>query len=101
MTSEQISAIVNVFCCVKDITPLQKDIVDTWNVLQKNPFDETEAKKQIASNIGKHPDVALAVNAKPTTIQKRADEITQTDLIYILWSQLEFLIVKEAGKQNR
>lgn len=95
MTNEQISAIINILRCMEKITPLQKDILDTWDTLCKNPFDEDAAKKQIVSNDCNHPKIKIAVDAKPTTVQKRPEDITQIDLVYILQSQLEFLIVKE------
>ena len=34
----------------KCITPLEKDILDTWNELQKNPFDRSAAQKQVVQN---------------------------------------------------
>lgn len=95
MAGEQISVMINALRSMEKITPLQKDILDTWDTLQKNPFDETAARKQIVSNNYSHPEIALAVDAKPTTVQKRPEDITQLDLVYILQSQLEFLIVKE------
>ena len=32
------------------ITDLEKDILDTWNELQKNPFDRSAAQKQVIQN---------------------------------------------------
>lgn len=32
------------------ITPLEKDILDTWNELQKSPFDRSSAQLQIVQN---------------------------------------------------
>lgn len=29
------------------LTDLEKDILDTWNELQKNPFDRTAAETQV------------------------------------------------------
>ena len=29
------------------LTDLEKDILDTWNELQKNPFDRSAAQKQV------------------------------------------------------
>ena len=52
MTNEQISAIINILRCMEKITPLQKDILDTWDTLCKNPFDEDAAKKQILGALG-------------------------------------------------
>jgi len=34
----------------KSITSLEKDILDTWNELQKSPFDRSSAQRQIIQN---------------------------------------------------
>lgn len=39
----------------KSITSLEKDILDTWNELQKSPFDRSSAQRQIMQNNAKHP----------------------------------------------
>ena len=57
MTDQQISAIINALRYTNRITPLQKDILDTWDTLHKNPFDTESAHKQIVSNNESHPDI--------------------------------------------
>lgn len=99
MTNQQIQLLISTLCAKNNISSLEKDLLDTWNELCKNPFDEQSAKKQIISNNIQHPDVQLAVDAKPTTICKRADDVTQLDLQYLLQSQLEFLAAKELKEQ--
>ena len=79
----------------KYITPLEKDILDTWNELQKYPFDMDSAEHQIISNDINHPKVAAMVTAMPTTVQKPREQITETDLRYLLTMQLSGLIEKE------
>ena len=37
------------------ITPLEKDILDTWNELQKYPFEMNSAERQVISNDINHP----------------------------------------------
>ena len=39
------------------ITDLEKDILDTWNELQKSPFDRNSAQLQIIQNNTKHPEI--------------------------------------------
>ena len=39
MTDQQISTLINVLRFTNQITPLQKDILDTWDELQKKPLD--------------------------------------------------------------
>lgn len=41
----------------KSITSLEKDILDTWNELQKSPFDRCSAQRQIMQNNVKHPEI--------------------------------------------
>ena len=79
----------------KNITPLEKDILDTWNELQKYPFDMDSAEHQIISNDINHPKVAAMVTAMPTTVPKPREQITETDLRYLLTMQLSGLIEKE------
>ena len=79
----------------KYITPLEKDILDTWNELQKYPFDMNSAEQQVLSNDINHPKIAAMVTAMPTTVQKPREQITETDLRYLLTMQLSGLIEKE------
>lgn len=77
------------------ITPLEKDILDTWNEIQKYPFDMNSAQRQVVSNDMNHPKIAVAVTAMPTTVQKPRDQITEIDVRYLLIMQLSGLIEKE------
>ena len=79
----------------KYITPLEKDILDTWNELQKYPFDMNSAERQVVSNDINHPRIAALVTAMPTTVPKPREQITETDLRYLLTMQLSGLIEKE------
>ena len=79
----------------KYITPLEKDILDTWSELQKYPFDMNSAERQIISNDVNHPEIAITVTAMPTTVQKTREQITEKDLIYLLTMQLACLAEKE------
>ena len=77
------------------ITPLEQDILDTWTELQKHPLDMSSANQKIMLNNLKHPDIYAKVSVLPSTVQKPVQEITETDLRYILDSQLTFLVQKE------
>ena len=79
----------------KNITPLEKDILDTWNELQKYPFNMNSAERQVISNDINHPKIAALVTAMPTTVPKPREQITETDLRYLLTMQLSGLIEKE------
>lgn len=77
------------------ITPLEKDILDTWNEIQKYPFDMNSAQRQVVSNDINYPEITAVVTAMPTTVQKPRDQITETDVRYLLTMQLSGLIEKE------
>ena len=89
------SIIIEIIKQKKDVTPLEKDILDTWNELEKYPFDMNSAERQILSNDGNHPSITAAVTAMPTTVLKPREQITETDLRYLLTMQLSGLIEKE------
>lgn len=82
------------------ISPLEQDILETWDELQKYPFDLNSAQQKVISNDVKYPDVFLKVNALPTTVSKPIQEITERDVRYILSSQLDFLLDKERSALN-
>ena len=84
----------------KYITPLEKDILDTWNELQKSPFDRSSAQLQIMQNNAKHPEIFAAITALPTTVVRPFDQVTESDIRYNLGKQLEALAVKEGGPTN-
>lgn len=49
------------------LTDLEKDILDTWNELQKNPFDMDSAARQVLSNDAKYMDIAAMVFVRRRT----------------------------------
>ena len=99
MTDQQISAFINILRVANQITPLEKDILDTWDALQKKPFDAENAQKQIISNNIHYPEVFAIISAMPDVIQKPFREVTQEDMIFNLHRQLEGLVAKETGAQ--
>lgn len=68
----------------KCITPLEKDILDTWNELQKSPFDRSSAQLQIMQNNAKHPEILSAIKALPITVVRPFDQVTESDIRYNL-----------------
>ena len=78
------------------ITDLEKDILDTWDELQKSPFDRSSAQLQIMQNNAKHPEILAAIKALPTTVVRPFDQVTG----YNLGKQLEALAVKEGWPTN-
>ena len=77
------------------ITDLEKDILDTWDELQKSPFDRSSAQLQIMQNNAKHPEIFAAIKALPTTVIRPFDQVTENDIRYNLGEQLEALAMKE------
>ena len=99
MTDQQISAFINILRLANQITPLEKDILDTWDALQKKPFDAETAQKQIISNNIHYPELLAAISIMPNVIQKPFPEVTQEDMIFNLYCQLTGLVAEEMGAQ--
>lgn len=95
MTNQQISVIINLIRFTNNLTSLQKDILDTWNELQKNPFDSKSAYKQIVNNNINHPDMFTTIRTMPDVITKSAETLTLDDMIFTLNRQIEVLVTKE------
>ncbi len=97
MIDKRISALINVLRYSENITPLQKDILDTWHELNKSPFDKESARKQIISNNINHPDIFAVIQVLPGVVQKPFDAVTLEDMVFNLQRQLEGLVSKEMG----
>lgn len=82
------------------LTDLEKDILDTWNELQKNPIDRSAAQKQIIQNNEKHPEIFLAIATLPTTVNRPFYQATESDIRYNLEKQLAALAAKEGWQHN-
>ena len=77
------------------LTDLEKDILDTWDELQKFPFDRSSAQLQILQNNARHPEILAAIKALPTTVIRPFNQVTENDIRYNLEKQLVALAVKE------
>ncbi len=97
---DYISVLIDVLRAKHCITPLEKDILNTYDELQKMPFDMNSAERQVVSNDIKHPKIAAAVTAMPTTVPKPREQITETDVRYLLSMQLSGLIEKEREEKR-
>ena len=95
MTEQQISAIINFLCSKNTISPLEKDILDTWNILHKVPFDAISAQKQITFNNISYPDIFTVISVMPGIVRIPAEMLTQNDMIFTLRQQLDGLVAKE------
>lgn len=81
------------------LTDLEKDILDTWNELQKNPFDRSAAQKQVVQNNAKHPEIFVAIAALPATETRPFEQATDSDIRYNLEKQLTALAAKEGWQK--
>ncbi len=82
------------------IADLEKDILDTWNELQKTPFDYRSAQMQVMKNGAKYPTVSTEIAALPTTMPKPIEQFTEADIRYNLTMQLVALAAKEGWQSN-
>lgn len=70
-------------------TDLEKDILDTWNELQKKPFDRSSAQRQVIQNALKYPELLAVSIAVYSSTQGTVD------IRDILEKQLMVLLMKE------
>ena len=64
------------------LTDLEKDILDTWNELQKNPIDCSAAQRQVLQNDAKYPEIFFAIKSMPTTVLRPIEQMTESDIRY-------------------
>lgn len=55
------------------LTDLEKDILDTWNEIQKKPFDRVSAQGQVIQNALKYPELLAVIIAVYSSTQGRVD----------------------------
>lgn len=92
---DAVSVLIEMLRAKKMITPLEKDILDTWNELHKIPFSMKSAERQVAMNDANHKDIFDKIAALPTTIPKPRCAINEDDIRYNLTNQLSMLAEKE------
>ena len=98
---DKVNMLIDALKAKQIITSLEKDILDTWNELYKQPFDEKSAKKQVDSNDITHPDICLTIATYPTTVRvSRSYQPTEADIKYNLKNQLILLAGKEWEAQR-
>lgn len=81
------------------LTDLEKDILDTWDELQKNPFDRSAAQRQALQNDAKYPEIFFAIKSMPTTVPRPIEDMTEFDIRYNLENQLAALAAKEGWQK--
>lgn len=73
------------------LTPLEQDILDTYNELSKKPFDRNSAIRQSQKNNINHPDIFLEISTNPATVLKPWAAASDENVYSNLTSQLEAL----------
>ena len=81
------------------LTDLEKDILDTWNELQKNPIDCSAAQRQVLQNDAKYLEIFFAIKSMPTTVLRPIEQMTESDIRYNLENQLAALAAKEGWQK--
>ena len=81
------------------LTDLEKDILDTWNELQKNPMDHSAAQRQVLQNDTKYPEIFFTIKSMPTTVPRPIEQMTEPDIRYNLENQLAALAAKEGWQK--
>lgn len=89
--------------CLKEkqfITELEKDILDSWHGLQKEPFNRQELEKKIMENNAKYPEIFVKISTTPGIITKPFKQVTDEEVRKNLLMQVELLCVKELEEKN-
>ena len=82
------------------LTDLEKDILDTWNELQKAPFDRSSAQAQVVKNNAQHTEIFIAIAMSPTTVVRPFSQASECDIRYNLDSQFKALAAEELHLLN-
>lgn len=98
---DTISVLIEFLKAKQQITLLEKDILDTWNELNKHPIEMESAKKQVVSNDINYPDICFEIATMPTTVRvSRSYQPTEADIKYNLENQLIRLVKREYEEQR-
>lgn len=82
------------------LTPLEQDILDTYNELSKNPFERDSAIRQSQKNNLNHLDIFVKISASPTTVVKPWAAASDEDVYSNLTIQLGALVERELEAYN-
>lgn len=77
------------------LTSLEQDILDTYQELNKRPFERDSAIRQIQKNNINHPDVFVEISTSPTTVFKPWVAASDEDIYSNLMRQLGALAERE------
>lgn len=100
MANQQISILIETLRLSKTLTPLQKDILHTWDLLRTEPIDIQNAQAQMCSNNISYPDMIATIGSMPGVVYKSGSMLTEEDIRFTLSKQLEILVAKEMGRSQ-
>lgn len=92
---DAVSVLIEVLKEKDVITPLEQDILDTYDELNKKPFDREAVIQQCRKNNVNYPDIFIAISTSPTTVFKPWSDASNEDVYSNLMSQLGALVEKE------
>lgn len=93
------NAYIKYFRQVADKTSRQKDILDTWSEMNRNPFDRRTAINQAKKNNMRYPQLVAEIMAAAVVGMRPWEELSDDDICYNLQLQLDVLIGEEI-KEN-
>ena len=100
MTDNEKHIVIETIKQLSNPSDLEKDILDTIEEASKQSLDFNKANARIASNYFKHHELYSKICSMPTTVPKSPSQINETDLRYILKTQLDFLLEKEFKEKH-
>ena len=96
MDHRELEPIVEYLKQKNQLSPLESDIIETWETLVSQPFDANAAEQKIVSNNAKYPEIFITIAGMPNTVIKPFSEVTEEDIKYNLRNQLEQMVLKGA-----
>lgn len=89
------NAYIKYFQQAQEKTSRQKDILDTWDEMNKNPFDRRTAINQAKKNKMSYSQLVAEIVAASVVGTRPWEELSDYDIYYNLQWQLEALIEEE------
>ena len=89
------NAYIKYFQQVQEKTSRQKDILDTWDEMNKNPFDRMKAINQAKKNKASYSQLVVEITAASVVGTRPWEELSDYDIYCNLQWQLEVLIGEE------
>lgn len=95
MNNPEVKVLIEYLKQKQYITGLEKDILDSWYELQKEPFDRQSLEKKIKENNAKYPEIFAEISTTPGIVTKPFVQVTDEEVRKNLLMQIELLCVRE------